>query len=384
MKNISPTGKSAARKVAILLIGPLPPTIGGDTRLFSYLCDDLQQNPSLAMQTINTARGRSGSNLLVNLWVTVKVLASIIRRAASADIISFHASNRGMLSFGPLLYLLARLYRKPLILRLFGGSFDSYYQTQGKVAQWLLRHTVLAAHLSAQVATHQCLLETKQQVRFFQKISPEHVVWFSNYTRLEAVTLKKPVNTGPRTHCQRFIFLGHVKEAKGIETILACAGQLPEQVTIDIFGPLYGYTAEQINQRGEGKICYRGVLTQAQVAEQLWTYDALLLPTFHLSEGYPGVIIEAFSHEMPVITTRWRAIPEIVDERCGILIEPHNSQQLAEAIVRLHGDPQFYRVLCAGAQRQAQQFSDTYWTQEFMRICQAALAQINPLSAIEA
>src|SRR5262249_8567993 len=151
-----------------------------------------------------------------------------------------------------------------------------------------------------------------------------------------------------------------------VETILACAGQLPEQVSIDIFGPLYGYTAEQINDRGCGQIRYGGILTQEQIVELLWRYDALVLPTFHEGEGYPGVIVEAFSHEMPVITTRWMSIPEIVDGTCGILIEPRNSQQLVEAIRRLHADPTFYAALCDGAQGKAQQFSDIYWTQQFI------------------
>ena len=41
--------------------------------------------------------------------------------------------------------------------------------------------------------------------------------------------------------------------------------------------------------------------------ERLWEYDCLVLPTFHPGEGYPGVIAEAFVHEIPVITTiGWR------------------------------------------------------------------------------
>jgi glycosyltransferase involved in cell wall biosynthesis len=359
--------QNPSNPMTILLIGPLPPPIGGDTRMFSFLRDDLQREAGLAVQVLSTTRGRQDSNILINLGVSLRVLAGVVRHLAHADVISFHASDRGMITFGPLIYLLARLVRKPLIVRLFGGSFDDCYQERGTVGRWLLRRTVLSAD--------SCLFQTKHLVEFFQQISPGHATWFSNYTRLEQVALKKPLGTFQRADCRRFIFLGHVKEAKGIETILDCADQLPEAVSIDIFGPLYGYTAEQIDSRGHGRIHYRGVLTHEQVDEILWRYDALLLPTFYQGEGYPGVIVEALSHEMPVITTRWRSIPEIVNESCGILIEPHNSPQLAQAITRLHCEPKLYRFLCEGAQQQAQHFSDTYWTQKFIQICYASLGQ---------
>ncbi len=169
---------------------------------------------------------------------------------------------------------------------------------------------------------------------------------------------------------------------KGIGTILEWAGQLPEGVSIDVFGPLYDYTAEQIDRGGQGQIRYRGVLGREQIIEQLWRYDALLLPTFFDTEGYPGVIIEAFCAEMPVITTRRGAIPEIVDDSCGILIEPGNSRELLDAIQCLHDEPARFLSLCEGAKCRQQQFSDKVWTRKFIQLCEEVLSGVGKESGI--
>jgi glycosyltransferase involved in cell wall biosynthesis len=48
-------------------------------------------------------------------------------------------------------------------------------------------------------------------------------------------------------------------------------------------------------------------------------------------EGVPVSLMEAMAHGIPVISTRSGAIPELL-EGAGILVEPNNSAQLAEAI----------------------------------------------------
>jgi len=67
--------------------------------------------------------------------------------------------------------------------------------------------------------------------------------------------------------------------------------------------------------------------------ETIQKYDVLILPTFYQGEGYPGVIIEAYSLGLPVITTNWKAIPEIVENRkTGLLIEPRSTAALVDAM----------------------------------------------------
>lgn len=67
-----------------------------------------------------------------------------------------------------------------------------------------------------------------------------------------------------------------------------------------------------------------------RVRDALLQSKALLLPSYH--EGLPIVIMEAFAVFRPVVTTRIAGIPELVDSRCGWLVEPGDEAALAAAI----------------------------------------------------
>jgi glycosyltransferase involved in cell wall biosynthesis len=67
------------------------------------------------------------------------------------------------------------------------------------------------------------------------------------------------------------------------------------------------------------------------VTLKLAQYDLLLLPSYR--EGYPGIIIEALSVGIPVVSTRVGGIPEIIEcEHNGLLVECHQPVELAKAI----------------------------------------------------
>jgi glycosyltransferase involved in cell wall biosynthesis len=52
-------------------------------------------------------------------------------------------------------------------------------------------------------------------------------------------------------------------------------------------------------------------------------------------EGTPNVLLEAMAHRIPVVATRVGGVPEIVGERCGLLVDPLRFSDLAAAVERL-------------------------------------------------
>jgi glycosyltransferase involved in cell wall biosynthesis len=59
-----------------------------------------------------------------------------------------------------------------------------------------------------------------------------------------------------------------------------------------------------------------------------------------LSEATPRAVMEAMAMELPVVATRVGGIPEIIEDgRTGLIVEPANSHELAEAICRVLDDP---------------------------------------------
>ena len=77
--------------------------------------------------------------------------------------------------------------------------------------------------------------------------------------------------------------------------------------------------------------------------------DILVLASLY-KEGLPNVLLEAMSMEVPVVASRLAGVPEVVkDGGTGYMVEPGNSHQLAEAIVKLWSDRGTYSNMAQNA-----------------------------------
>jgi glycosyltransferase involved in cell wall biosynthesis len=64
--------------------------------------------------------------------------------------------------------------------------------------------------------------------------------------------------------------------------------------------------------------------------------DIFCFPTHYSAEGFPVVLLEAMMFELPVVSTKWRGIPEIVDEgETGLLVAPGDIEDLAAGLKKL-------------------------------------------------
>lgn len=337
--------------------------MGGNTRHFLTLAEDLDAHEGFSLRVIDTSRGDKHAWHSQNLLVGLRTLFATLINLWRSDVVSYHASNRGMFTFGPFIVALCRLAGKPVVVRVFGGGFGDFYLRQGRLKRAMIRRLILAADA--------VLLQTRRSVAQLEKHATGKLVWFSTYIKPPARLPGAPAGVLlDRPRCTRFVFLGHLWKTKGLETLLDAAPQLPGDCTIDIFGPTDEYTAEEIEARGERRVRYRGFLSHDEVDGRLWDYDCLVLPTFHATEGYPGVIAEAYAHGLPVIATRWLAIPEIVDENCGMLIEPRDTQGFIRAVTALYEDPALWRRLKAGALARAGMFDHERWSRLFEEVCE--------------
>jgi glycosyltransferase involved in cell wall biosynthesis len=143
-----------------------------------------------------------------------------------------------------------------------------------------------------------------------------------------------PIKEKP--HRQHFVFVGSLIITKGCNELLAAfiqAKQEHPQMTLDIIGegPMKNILAEKINQHGlADSIRLRGSIPLPQVAEYIRRANVLVLPSYR--EGVPNVLLESFASGTPVISTRVGGIPEVVNDKVGLLVDEKNEVQLAEAM----------------------------------------------------
>jgi len=60
-------------------------------------------------------------------------------------------------------------------------------------------------------------------------------------------------------------------------------------------------------------------------------------PTYYLAENQPGNLIEAMAYGLPIITTRWRSVPEMLPPDYPGLVDPKSPEQVAAALRRMAG-----------------------------------------------
>ena len=63
----------------------------------------------------------------------------------------------------------------------------------------------------------------------------------------------------------------------------------------------------------------------------LASYDAMLFPTMHPTEGFPGVIADAAIAGLPVIAANWNYAKELVEDcKCGYVFPVGDNQALTD------------------------------------------------------
>ena len=84
---------------------------------------------------------------------------------------------------------------------------------------------------------------------------------------------------------------------------------------------------------------FLGAVEHDRMAALYEAADVFCLPSF--AEGVPVVLMEAMAMEIPVVATEIMGVPELVEhEVSGLLVPPARPDLLADALVRLLGDPE--------------------------------------------
>ncbi|MFQ5353749.1 MAG: glycosyltransferase family 4 protein [Thermodesulfobacteriota bacterium] len=123
-----------------------------------------------------------------------------------------------------------------------------------------------------------------------------------------------------------------------LEAIPAVLKKIPDALFVFVGnGPQRENIEAQIKRLGIEKNVRRLGLRK-DVETVLKGLDIFVLPTFQ--EALGTSILEASAMEVPVISTGVGGVPEVVREGVtGLLVEPDNAEELAEAIIKLLKDP---------------------------------------------
>jgi glycosyltransferase involved in cell wall biosynthesis len=84
--------------------------------------------------------------------------------------------------------------------------------------------------------------------------------------------------------------------------------------------------------RGEPLVRFIGFVKGAEKDRLFRGSDCLCFPTYYWAETFGLVLAEAMAYGLPIVTTNWRMIPEILPQGYAGIVAPQAPAQLAEAL----------------------------------------------------
>lgn len=340
------------KKIKLLAVGPLPPPYGGTTVSFDIFREQVESRfDNVTLIPVDTSQKQLKKTSSIassgNLTQAVKVVRQFSSQVGSSQRVIIFGSNGFQLSLMPFLLIIAKLFGKPCYIRPFGGSLDNFIGGLNPILRWWLLRSLRTAD--------GVIVETDLLRRSFMGMGLSNVRLVPGYRPIERQdaidAIVQPSLSTPdgeterRRRPFRVVFIGHVRPEKGVFVLLEAMKRLDDAnisgIVCDIYGPIYHAVENEFMDMVATlpSVTYGGVLQPQDVIKTLKSYDVLAFPTFYQGEGHPGVVIEAMMAGLPVITTNFRAIPELIrDGNNGLLVPPHNPQAIADAMIELMQD----------------------------------------------
>jgi glycosyltransferase involved in cell wall biosynthesis len=134
------------------------------------------------------------------------------------------------------------------------------------------------------------------------------------------------------------VFIGRLVPLKGLRELFEAAATLgASRSRLQIVCIGEGPMDQELRQRAsqpdlKGHVSFSVSANPHEIARWLAASNVFCLPSH--SEGCPNVVIEALSCGLPVVASNVGGIPELLNSRCGILVPPGDSRQLARGLSR--------------------------------------------------
>jgi glycosyltransferase involved in cell wall biosynthesis len=140
---------------------------------------------------------------------------------------------------------------------------------------------------------------------------------------------------------KRLVFVGRIDSIKGIYNLVQAMKQVKPEIHLVMIGDSFERKAFEKHVFTEGvadRIAFTGALPNTAVFDWIKASYALILPSFHETQGI--VLLEANACGKPVLASDVGGIKEVVQHKeNGFLFNPHNIDSIADAINALFEMP---------------------------------------------
>jgi glycosyltransferase involved in cell wall biosynthesis len=319
----------------ILVLAQTPPPVHGQSLMVRAMVDGL---PARGIEVRHVPIALSRTHGEIGSWQARKVFAALragfaarrIARGGKFDALYYVPApgKRGALWRDLIVLGLARPAVPRLVLHWHAPGLGEWATTAATA--WELRRSrraLGAADLSLVLSPN---------------LAADAGVFNPVRTRVVSNGIPDPGDPATRAAASPFevLFVGLGSREKGLidtaEAIAQLQKRRPNEFRLTFAGSFATALEEAQFDRwamaSGGAVRRVGFADDAQKHALLSRADLFCLPTYYPQEGQPLALIEAMAHDVRIVTTRWRAIPETLPTENVWYVEPAEPLGLAAAI----------------------------------------------------
>lgn len=262
-------------------------------------------------------------NKIINLFTLFKALGLFLFKISNSNIkiIHIHGGSNNSFFRKRIFINLSKLFNKKIIYHIHGGEFKEFTNKN-----------------------YRNVTDTLKKCDAIVALSQSWRDYFKNNLKCKNVTIIPNIINPPQLkpsieenkNLIKFLFLGKIVQTKGIYDLLEVINKHRDYFNNKIELYIGGngeieFLKKYIKENNLSNIVkFEGWVDGDKKIDLLNKCDIYILPSYN--EGLPISILETMSYGMPVISTKVGGIPEIVDEKNGILIQPGYKEGLFNAI----------------------------------------------------
>ena len=165
---------------------------------------------------------------------------------------------------------------------------------------------------------------------------------------------------------EQVIFSGTLTQKKGVLPLIeawSSVRRVCSNAELHIFGrdgitqdgqSMKAYLLSRLTPDARQSVHFHGQVTREEVLQALHVARVAVFPSY--SEAFAMAPMEAMAQGCPTIYTRRASGPELIEnERDGLLVDPSNTAEIVQAVVRLLTDHHFAKRLGEGGYKSIQQ-----------------------------
>lgn len=296
----------------VLMIGPSLKLKGGMSTVISkYFQYDFtsKYDISYISTTFSDSNFKKYGKMIRSMFI-------FLFKVGQYDIVHIHCASKKSFYRKSYYILVAKLFKKSVILHVHGGGFRNFYEKSSDVLKKYIKFVFSK--------TDKVLVLSKEWFNFFQTVVDEKKIeiLYNGVDVPNELYLKEP---------NSIVFIGTINEDKGIFSFVKIFSSLLKdfpQLKLIIAGSGENNRLKKMIQQLKlnDSVISLGWIDSEKKNAILKKTKYFVLPSKY--EGMPMALLEALSYGCIPFVSNVGGIPEVIDNRIGVLFDPNDLRDI--------------------------------------------------------